>query len=96
MRLMNRVTVVLGTIGATLALGGASFAPPLAAKAPATTNRMTCRDRSPNLRAALRHLQMAVAALRRADHDSAGHREKALDHAQAAITECKLAIANDH
>jgi len=95
MKLLTRIPVVLGSVGAALALGGASFAP-VVAKAPAATLRTECRERDPNLRAALRHLQAAVAALQRADRDSAGHRAKALDHARAAVTECRLAIQNDH
>jgi len=52
-------------------------------------------EKSPNLHAALRALQNAKAHLQRADHDSQGHRAKALDLTNQAIQEAQLAIQLD-
>ena len=50
---------------------------------------------NPNLHKARRALERSVDFLQKADHDSQGHREKALDLAQQAIREVDLAIRDD-
>lgn len=47
----------------------------------------------PNMREALEHLRAARAALTRAEHNKAGHRERALEHVDAAIREVEAGAA---
>lgn len=47
----------------------------------------------PNMNEALGHLRAARAALQRAEHNKAGHRERALEHVDAAIREVEAGKA---
>ena len=49
-------------------------------------------EEQPNMRNALHHLEEAKKELEMAAHDKGGHREKALEHTQAAIDETKAGI----
>jgi hypothetical protein len=44
---------------------------------------------------AMKHLRMAQEALQKADHDFAGHREKALGLTDEALRECRQALQAD-
>ena len=48
--------------------------------------------RHPEIRRALKALNNAETDLQKAEHDFAGHREKALDMTQQAIKECQAAL----
>lgn len=52
-------------------------------------------EKHPEIRKAMRALNNAINDLQHADHDFAGHREKALDLAQQALKECQLALQAD-
>jgi hypothetical protein len=52
-------------------------------------------ERHPEIRKAMHALMNAQNALEHADHDFAGHREKALDYTQQALKECQAALAAD-
>ena len=47
----------------------------------------------PNMHDALGHLRAARAALARAEQNKGGHRERALEHVDAAIRETEAGIA---
>lgn len=51
-------------------------------------------ERHPEIRKAMKALTNAETDLKKAEHDFAGHREKALDLTQQALAECKLALQN--
>jgi TolA-binding protein len=53
------------------------------------------REHHPEIRQALKHLQMAKQALSRGSKDFSGHREKALDLTNQAIQECQQALQSD-
>lgn len=53
-------------------------------------------DPQPKMRDALDHLQSAERSLQQAAHDKGGHRKKALDLTQAAITQVKAGIKFDN
>ena len=53
-------------------------------------------DPQPKMRDALDYLQNAERALQQAAHDKGGHRAKALDLTQAAITQVKAGIKFDN
>jgi hypothetical protein len=53
------------------------------------------REHHPELRMALRALNRAKTALQRGSHDFSGHREKALDLTNQAISEVQQAIQSD-
>jgi len=52
-------------------------------------------ERHPEIRAALRHLNAAKAALQKGSKDFGGHREKALDLTNQAIQEAQQALQSD-
>lgn len=62
---------------------------------PTTPVRARRMERHPEIRKAMRHLEMAQKALQAAAHDFAGHREQALDMTQKAIAQCQAALAAD-
>ena len=74
-------------------MGQANTAP--AAPAPAARNGKGGHERHPEIHAALQHLQAAKQALQRGSHDFSGHREKALDLTNQAISECRDALRSD-
>ncbi len=91
-----------GTTLAAIAVSVAAVAPAAIAQ-PVNHVRLTASttffrndDRDPRLHAALRALENAKTELQNADRDSAGHREKALDHVQQAIDETRRALRHDH
>ena len=53
-------------------------------------------DPQPKMRTALDHLRSAETALQQAAHDKGGHRKKALELTQAAITQVKAGIKFDN
>lgn len=53
------------------------------------------RERHPELRRALRNLQAAKQNLQKGAHDFSGHRAKALDLTNQAISEVQQAIKSD-
>ncbi|HTC95923.1 MAG TPA: hypothetical protein VK699_20950 [Terriglobales bacterium] len=53
------------------------------------------RERHPEIRTALRHLNAAKASLQKGSKDFGGHREKALDLTNQAIQECQQALQSD-
>jgi hypothetical protein len=53
------------------------------------------RERHPELVAALRALRNAKTRLQKADRDFGGHRAKAVEHTDAAISEVEAAIEFD-
>jgi Spy/CpxP family protein refolding chaperone len=53
-------------------------------------------DAQPKMRDALDHLHSAERALTQASHDKGGHRKKALELTQAAITQVKAGIRFDN
>lgn len=54
--------------------------------------QLIAQDRQPHMQAAMDHLQKAKAELQQAEHDKDGHREKALQLTDSAITEVKAGI----
>jgi hypothetical protein len=52
-------------------------------------------ERHPEIRAAMKHLEMAKDNLQKGSHDFGGHREKALDLTNQALEECKQALQSD-
>jgi hypothetical protein len=57
--------------------------------------RISYAEEQPHMQAALQHLQEAAEALRQAEHDKGGHREKALDLTQQAINHVKAGMRFD-
>jgi hypothetical protein len=55
-------------------------------------------EKQQHMRNALGALQNAAHQLEDAEHDKGGHREKALEHTQAAIHEVQegIAVGNEH
>jgi hypothetical protein len=53
-------------------------------------------DAQPKMHDALDHLQSAEKSLQNAAHDKGGHRKKALELTQAAITQVKAGIKYDN
>lgn len=51
------------------------------------------QQNQPHMRAAIQHLEAAKAELQRAEHDKAGHREKALQLTDDALREVNEGIA---
>jgi pentose-5-phosphate-3-epimerase len=47
----------------------------------------------PNMKAALEHLRSARAALERAEHNKAGHRERAIELVDKAIAQVQAGMA---
>ena len=70
---------------------GASGSPGAAS----STGRPGHREHHPEIRAALKHLNMAKASLQKGSKDFSGHREKALDLTNQAIQECQQALQSD-
>ena len=94
---MNARTVALcgliGTMGAGTIFGiQAQTTPP---DTPSGIRVGKKAEKHPEIRMALRALNNAVKDLQKADHDFEGHREKALDLTQQAITECQAALKAD-
>jgi hypothetical protein len=94
---MNARIVALGGLIALMGAGTAfgiqaQNAPPVV---PAGIGFGHKVEKHPEIRMALRALNNAVKDLEKADHDFAGHREKALDLTQQAITECRAALQAD-
>lgn len=92
--------VSAGVVAASL--GAVSFAPQAAAQngnfgrvQAAAPNRPHGEKPDRPLRVALRALNRAKLALQRADKDSAGHREQALDLVNRAIDQTQQAIRVD-
>jgi len=87
----------------TLSLAGAMiFSANMLARAGASPgtlagqdDRKEGRERHPEIRQAIRHLQMAKDALQNAKHDFGGHRVEALKHTDQAIEECHKALESD-
>ena len=52
-------------------------------------------ERHPEITHAIRALQNAKRFLQKADRDFGGHRTKAVQHVDEALTECQLALQND-
>ena len=52
-------------------------------------------EKHPEIRKAMRALNNAIKDLQAADHDFAGHREKALDLSNQALKECQMALKAD-
>jgi hypothetical protein len=75
--------------------------PPKPAKAPVVTAASVpqeggARERHPEIRAAMRQLQSAKEGLvKYGAHDFGGHRVKAIDHIDQALSELKQALAYD-
>ncbi|HET6383266.1 MAG TPA: hypothetical protein VFJ58_07745 [Armatimonadota bacterium] len=98
---MKKLIAVVSTGIAAFAIGGAAFVPgALAHDSVRPTPRIILaanhrRDRDPNLRQALLSLHAAKNALQRADRDSAGHRQQALDLVQRAIDQTQQAMRGD-
>lgn len=58
-------------------------------------HRMHGRERHPAMRHALKALLNAKRALKHAEHDFQGHRAKALDLVDQAISEVRAGLASD-
>jgi hypothetical protein len=52
-------------------------------------------EKHPEIRAAIKHLEMAKDNLQKAAHDFGGHRVKALEHTNQALEECHKALESD-
>jgi hypothetical protein len=93
---------LLGTI-TVIALAGATIFPvnmlARASASPGTpagqAERKEGRERHPEIRMAIRHLEMAKQALQKADRDFGGHRTEAVRHTDEALEECHRALAAD-
>ena len=95
-RLMTAATALIGL----LSLGFLPQAPAANAQTPVNPpvqafGQGKKRERHPEIKRALKNLERAQDNLQKAQHDFAGHREKALDLTQQAIAECKAALAAD-
>jgi hypothetical protein len=53
------------------------------------------KERHPEIRRAMRALENAKNDLEHASHDFGGHRQKALEHINAAVSELSQALAYD-
>jgi hypothetical protein len=96
----NSVTAWIGSITLAAALASPISGPAQQAVAPAPAQGRPGRMAGPNehhpeIRMAMNHLRMAKGALQRAEHDFAGHREKALDLTDQALKECREALQAD-
>jgi len=86
----------LATILAAGAAFGVSAQTPIApAISPGVRMAQKGKEKHPELRAALKALRNAKERLERAAHDYDGHRVKAIEHINEAISEVELAIASD-
>ncbi len=52
-------------------------------------------ERHPEIRMAIRHLEMAKNNLQKGAHDFGGHRAKALELTEHALQECRAALQSD-
>src|SRR5436305_12987831 len=89
--------LALGGLAATLGLG-VTLGVSAQAPTPAPAGRdfgVQRREKHPELVAALRALRNAKTRLQKADRDFGGHRAKAVEHTDAAISEVEAAIAFD-
>jgi hypothetical protein len=96
---MNTKTLALCGLATILGLGityGVS-AQTGTTQAPATgiQSARAVAEKHPELRAALKALRNAKARLQAADRDFGGHRTKAVEHTDEAISEVEAAIAFD-
>ena len=53
------------------------------------------REHHPEIRQAIRHLEMAKQSLKKGAHDFSGHRAEAIKHTDAALEECHKALESD-
>lgn len=79
-------------LGGLLVLMSAGAGYSLRAQTPPPTQAI---EKHPEIRKAMRALNNAQGFLTKADHDFQGHREKALDLTQKAISECQAALRAD-
>jgi hypothetical protein len=93
----NIVTAWIGSIALAGALASPISGPaqPTPARAPAQGQPAGPDEQHPGIRMAMKHLRMAQEALQKADHDFAGHREKALGLTDEALRECRQALQAD-
>ena len=94
---MKRNLLAVGGLSAILGasvLAGVTAQSNIPAPARSSVNKLHT-EKHPALMIALRSLNRAKTALTRADHDSAGHRQKARDLTEKAIAEVNLAISAD-
>jgi len=94
------VTAWIGSIALAGALASPISGPAQQTPAPVPAQGGRGRMAGPNechpeIRMAMNHLRMAKEALQRAQHDFAGHREKALDLTDQALKECREALQAD-
>jgi hypothetical protein len=87
---------ILGLASTTRVAAQTSPATPSAPAMQAGPEMTMGKDKHPEMRVALRHLKNAAIALGKAEHDMAGHRDKALDLTNQAIAECEAAMKVDN
>ena len=98
MTIFTKRALALGSLLTVVAFGTSftAFAqPPAGGVAPKHGKRMERNEKHPEIRKALRNLEQAKNNMEHAADDFGGHKAKALELSEQAISELKLALAAD-